>query len=91
MPKDLSDKVKYATSQGQSRRHECHWPTCEVQVPPSMWGCKPHWFQLPKRLRDKIWETYQPGQEVRMDPSPEYLAVAHEVQEWIAVHLAAGL
>lgn len=48
-----------------------------------MWGCKSHWFKLPKSLRDKVWAAYVPGQEDRMDPSDEYLAVAHEVQEWI--------
>jgi len=48
-----------------------------------MWGCRDHWFKLPKRLRDAIWDTYRIGQEVRMDPSPEYVTVAHEVQAWI--------
>jgi len=48
-----------------------------------MWGCKAHWFSLPKRLRDRIWQTYMPGQERRMDPSDEYLQVAREVQDWI--------
>jgi hypothetical protein len=48
-----------------------------------MWGCKEHWFKLPKRLRNAIWATYRPGQEVNMNPSREYLKVALEVQEWI--------
>lgn len=48
-----------------------------------MWGCKPHWFKLPKRLRDRIWDTYEIGQEIDLSPSPEYLDAAHEVQEWI--------
>jgi len=51
-----------------------------------MWGCKPHWFALPKRLRDRIWETYQIGQEVSMRPSIEYLEAARAVQEWIAAN-----
>jgi hypothetical protein len=49
-----------------------------------MWGCKPHWFALPRNLRNKVWAAYIPGQERRMDPSDEYLEVAREVQEWIA-------
>jgi hypothetical protein len=81
-----SDKAAYVRRQGQDRRHTCHWPDCDKQVPPAMWGCKPHWFKLPKRLRDKVWMAYEPGQEQRMDPSDEYLAVAHEVQEWIAAN-----
>jgi hypothetical protein len=41
---------------------------------------------LPKRLRDQIWAAYEPGQEVTMTPSAEYVAVARAVQEWIAEH-----
>jgi hypothetical protein len=79
-------KADYVRRQRQDRNHECHWPACEVQVPPAMWGCKRHWFMLPKRLRDKVWDAYVPGQERRMDPSDKYLAVAREVQDWIADH-----
>ena len=48
-----------------------------------MWGCREHWFKLPKRLRDEIWRTYVPGQEITKTPSPEYIMVAQAVQEWI--------
>jgi hypothetical protein len=51
-----------------------------------MWGCSAHWFKLPKYLRDRVWDVYIPGQELRMDPSAEYLEVALEVQEWIEAH-----
>lgn len=81
-----AQKAAHVRSQGQDRRHECHWPGCQRQVPPAMWGCRQHWFSLPKHLRDAIWDAYVPGQEQRMDPSEEYLAVAHEVQEWIKAH-----
>lgn len=64
--------------------HTCHWPTCNKQVPPKMWGCKKHWFKLPKELRDEIWRTYHPGQEITKTPSDDYLAAARQVQEWIA-------
>jgi len=64
-------------------RHECHWPTCRLDVPPAMWGCKRHWFMLPKGLRDRIWATYRPGQEVTKDPSMAYMEAAVAVQEWI--------
>ena len=76
-------KAKYVKSQTQSRNHGCHWPGCEQQVPPAMWGCKPHWFTLPALLRAKIWATYEPGQEISMTPSADYLAAANEVEEWI--------
>lgn len=77
------DKATYVKSQGQTRNHTCHWPGCNKQVPPAMWGCKQHWFRLPKYLRDKVWAAYVPGQEVSMTPSQEYLAVTDEVEEWI--------
>jgi hypothetical protein len=52
-----------------------------------MWGCKGHWFALPKRLRDRIWATYRRGQEITMTPSKEYLAAADDVQRWIREYL----
>lgn len=63
--------------------HTCHWPGCQVRVAPRLWGCKDHWFTLPKYLRDKIWKHYTPGQEISKRPSPEYIAAAKEVQDWI--------
>jgi len=63
--------------------HTCHWPGCNVQIPPKLWGCKSHWYMLPENLRNKIWKTYRPGQELTKDPSIEYITVAKEVQEWI--------
>lgn len=65
-------------------KHTCHWPGCDKPVPPAMWGCKAHWFTLPKTLRDRIWATYRRGQEVTKTPSPAYMKVAIDVQEWIA-------
>jgi hypothetical protein len=76
-------KADYVRSQPQTRNHTCHWPNCGKQVPPAMWGCKTHWFKLPQGLRNRIWATYQPGQEVTMTPSQQYLDVAREVDTWI--------
>ncbi len=52
-----------------------------------MWGCKAHWFTLPKYLRDQIWAEYVPGQEITKTPSEAYLAVADRVQIWIREHI----
>ena len=82
----MNPKVRHVLSAGQTRKHHCHWPGCEKQVPPAMWGCRTHWYSLPKDLRDKVWRAYQPGQEATMTPSAEYLDVAREVQAWIAQH-----
>lgn len=64
-------------------KHTCHWPGCAKDVPPAMWGCRTHWFALPKHLRDEIWRTYVPGQEITKTPSMAYLTAARHVQEWI--------
>lgn len=84
MTTDTASKVAYVKRQGQTRNHHCHWPGCEKQVPPAMWGCKGHWFALPAGLRARVWRTYQPGQEVNGTPSAEYLEVAKAVQALIA-------
>jgi len=86
----IGEKVHYVLRARQSRAHECHWPGCAKQVPPAKWGCSEHWFALPKHLRDRIWATYRPGQEITRTPSREYLEVARQVQEWIAAHGTDG-
>lgn len=82
----ICEKVKHVKRAGPTRDHTCHWPGCGEQCPPSMWGCRRHWFRLPKSLRDRIWATYKPGQEERGDPSAAYLKVADDVQKWIREH-----
>ena len=74
----MNSKAAYVRSQGQTRDHHCHWPGCDKQVPPAQWGCKQHWFRLPKNLRDKIWATFRPGQEIFFTPSAAYVAAATE-------------
>jgi hypothetical protein len=86
----VARKVRYVKSQGQTRNHGCHWPGCTAQVPPAMWGCRQHWYRLPKALRDAVWAAYRPGQEKDMRPSKEYLDVAELVQQWIREHYPDG-
>jgi hypothetical protein len=81
-------KRDYVRRQVQTRKHHCHWPGCDEQVPPAMWGCKTHWYKLPRRIRDLIWAAYRPGQEIDMKPSAEYIRVARLAQEWIEDYLA---
>ena len=63
--------------------HTCHWPDCKTPVPPKLWGCRAHWYSLPRSLRDEIWLHYAPGQEINGTPSEAYVDVAFRVQEWI--------
>ena len=79
----MTTKADYVRSQAQTRSHHCYWPGCTKQIPPAMWGCKPHRFALPTALRAQVWATYKPGQEINGTPSPAYIAVAKKVQELI--------
>jgi len=63
--------------------HKCHWPSCDKEVPPRLWGCREHWFRLPLSIRRRIWVTYKSGQEVSKTPSRVYLMVARSAQKWI--------
>lgn len=76
-------KVAHVLGQASDGRHTCHWPGCRRVVAPARWGCREHWFKLPKRLRDAVWSAYRPGQEISKTPSAGYVAVAREVQRWI--------
>lgn len=55
-----------------------------------MWGCKQHWFMLPKFLRDRVWATYRQGQEITKTPSTAYLVAAQLVQWWIQAFNETG-
>lgn len=65
-------------------KHLCHAKRCSTPTQPKMFMCRRHWFMLPKIKRDKLWAVYVPGQEVRKDPTPEYLEVARELIEFVA-------
>lgn len=87
----ISAKVRHVITAKQTRDHACHWPGCKRQVRPAMWGCREHWYKLPKHLRDRIWQTYAPGQEEgKADVSREYLDAARAVQDWILEHGSHG-
>ena len=64
-------------------RHTCHATGCTVAVPPRMFMCKRHWFMLPKSTRDAVWAVYVPGQEIRKDPTDEYLTVTQNAIDWL--------
>jgi hypothetical protein len=86
----IGEKVAHVRAARQSRHHECHWPGCARQVPPAMWGCREHWYRLPKAIRDRIWRAYRIGQEEDGRPSDAYLAAAREAQDWIRANDRTG-
>lgn len=62
--------------------HHCHWPGCKSTVSPSLWGCRDHWYALPKHIRDLIWANYKPGQEVTKTPSVGYIEASRLAHDW---------
>lgn len=66
--------------------HRCAAPGCKKQVPLKMLMCKPHWFMLPKPLRDTIWAEYTPGQENDMSglSNSNYMNAVKEAMKYIA-------
>lgn len=64
--------------------HHCHATGCTVATKPEIFFCRRHWFMLPKPLRDRIWETYRPGQCDDWQPSREYCLAAIDAVRFVA-------
>ena len=65
-------------------KHPCHAEGCEVEVPPRMLMCIKHWRMVPRPLQALVWRHYVPGQEIRKDPTREYLEVQKQAVEIVA-------
>lgn len=81
-------KVDYVLNEARKpdkSGHHCHAEGCDAKVPPAMFMCKRHWFKVPTRLRNKIWDLYEPGQEITKDPTNFYVLAALEAIEAVAV------
>jgi len=50
------------TGLDKSAVHCCAWPGCTRAVPVRLWGCKEHWYMLPRELRERILAAHRPGQ-----------------------------
>lgn len=68
-------------STGTGSAHTCHARDCERAVAPKLLMCLPHWLMVPGELRAAVWANYVPGQEVRKDPTRDYLAAARAAVE----------
>lgn len=64
--------------------HVCHASGCNVSVPQRMLMCRRHWRMVPKPLQDRVWATYVHGQEIRKDPSDDYLEAAQAAIDAVA-------
>jgi hypothetical protein len=41
----------------------CAVPGCGDQIDRTRLMCRRDWYQVPKRLRDQVWQTWRSGQE----------------------------
>ncbi len=47
--------------------------------------CFRHWSMVPSDVQARVWKAYVPGQEIRKDPTPEYLDVMQEAIRVVAL------
>lgn len=84
MTRPSIEELKARILATRTEEHICHAKGCEVPVPPKLFMCSTHWFMLPKEKRDAIWREYKTGQEIRKNPTAEYLRVMRECIKFVA-------
>lgn len=62
--------------------HTCPAPGCTIECDAGRMMCKPHWFALPKPLRDAVYATYTQGQTART-ASASYMANLRSAVEYL--------
>lgn len=65
-------------------KHTCHARGCHVCTPPKLLFCRRHWAMVPHAIQRAVWAHYVPGQEIRKDPTPEYLEVMRDAIDAVA-------
>jgi hypothetical protein len=65
-------------------KHKCHALNCEKCIHPKFLMCPYHWRKVPKKLQDDVWYFYVLGQEIRKNPTLDYLTAA-----WTAIFAVA--
>lgn len=65
--------------------HLCHAVDCSERIPPKLLMCGRHWYMVPQGLRREVWRAYRPGQEVDKAPSQEWIDVARQAINFVAL------
>ena len=65
-------------------KHPCHAIGCEVDIAPKLLMCPAHWRLVPRALQRAVWDTYVERQEIRKDPSDEYMVAQRAAVEAVA-------
>lgn len=66
--------------------HKCHAIGCNAIVHPKLLMCLKHWRKVPKLLQHNVWHSYVSGQEIKKNPTVEYLSAA-----WTAIFAVADI
>lgn len=64
--------------------HTCHARGCNQECLPSKLMCTSHWKKVPKAIQAAVYRAYVPGQEIRKDPTDNYLRVAQMAIDHVA-------
>ena len=64
--------------------HSCPWPGCTQRVPRHLWGCKAHWYRLPRELGDRVSRAWRHG------TVGEHMEALEAIDEWLAREPAQG-
>lgn len=68
------DDLRAAVGDGGGKmKHLCHAYKCTKEVPPKMLMCFKHWKMVPTSIQQLIWKHYVQGQEMRKNPTNDYL------------------
>jgi hypothetical protein len=65
-----------------ARERTCPYPGCEESVRPGAFACRPHWYLLPKRMRDEINRRYRDWMANRADLASLRRAQLDAVRYW---------
>jgi hypothetical protein len=63
--------------------HTCPADGCAIVVTDHMLMCRPHWFALPRPLRDAIYDTYRRGQAAGTHPTRDYVANVQSARDYL--------
>lgn len=47
--------------------HECPKTNCGEQLPRGLLACRPHWYEIPKPVRDQVNRTWRAYNGIRED------------------------
>ncbi len=64
--------------------HTCHANFCNIKTEPKLLMCKPHWKQLPNKLKNAVWLAFKGTTKESRIKSIPYLTACAEAVEFIA-------